>query len=58
MNIDKEKLMILDSVYTTSRYPTEMGLLFSGKPSIEEATVLYNYAYEVWEMVKKELQTE
>lgn len=42
--VNIEKLELLDNVYTSSRYPGEIGLLPFGKPSIQQATEMYDFA--------------
>jgi HEPN domain-containing protein len=34
----------LDEVYISARYPSDLGLLPSGKPSIQDAKELYEFA--------------
>jgi len=48
-NVDRVLLNMLDSVYTTSRYPGDIGLTPDGKPSTEEAMQLYEFAKYVFE---------
>lgn len=48
-DFDGDSLLILNSVYTESRYPSGFGLLPSGKPRIEEARLLLSFATEVME---------
>ncbi len=47
--IDIEKLELLDKVYTTSRYPGEVGLMPFGKPNTEEVTEMYEFAKYIYE---------
>jgi HEPN domain-containing protein len=44
---DMEMLERLDTVYTESRYPDDMGLLPYGKPTIEDAKEFYRFAQAV-----------
>jgi HEPN domain-containing protein len=53
---DTDMLERLDAVYTESRYPNEMGLLPYGKPTIEDARLFYDFAREVYEQIKVELE--
>ena len=46
----------LEAVYIQSRYPGEMGLLPSGKPSQAEAQAFYNFAQKWFQEVKTTLQ--
>ena len=41
-------IQLLDSLYTESRYPGEVGLLESGKPTLDEATEFYEFAINVF----------
>ena len=45
--IDIVELALLDSVYTASRYPGDMGLIESGMPTKGEATQLYEIAKKI-----------
>ncbi len=47
--VDKEKLRQIDEVYTTSRYPGDLGLMPDGKPSCKEAKEMYEFAKEIYE---------
>lgn len=53
--VELSELALLDSVYTSSRYPGEIGVLDSGKPTIKEATQLYEIAKKLYEMVLQKL---
>ncbi len=48
-SVDKEKLRQIDEVYTTSRYPGDLGLLPDGKPSIKEAKEMYEFAKQIYD---------
>ena len=56
IDISLDILKLLDSLYITSRYPVEFGLLPDGKPSVEEAKEFYNFALSIYEQVKKILE--
>jgi len=43
-SVDNVMLQITDTVYTTSRYPSDLGLLPEGKPTKELAIQLYEFA--------------
>jgi len=47
--IDSTLLQTLDTVYTTSRYPSDLGLIPLGKPTKELATKLYEFAKYIYE---------
>ncbi len=55
-DIDLDVLDQLDSVYTESRYPNEMGLLPYGKPTIEESRRFYSFAKELYLQIKAKLE--
>ncbi len=45
------ELDALDSVYTSSRYPSDIGLISTGKPTLSESTELYEIAKKIFEIV-------
>lgn len=47
-DIDLTLLQLIDSVYTTSRYPGDLGLMPEGKPSIDLVKKLFNFADQVF----------
>jgi HEPN domain-containing protein len=49
--IDETELEMLDNVYSSSRYPGEIGLLSTGKPSIKESKELYGMALKISEIL-------
>ena len=55
--IKEDKIKMLDRVYIETRYPGDIGMLPDGKPSITEATQLYEFAKNIYEntikMIKK-----
>jgi HEPN domain-containing protein len=46
----------LDEVYISMRYPSDLGLLPYGKPSIQDAKELYDFADEFYHDVRKSLE--
>ena len=54
MNLDVDLNLIkrLDEVYISARYPSDLGLLPSGKPSTRDAKELYDFADEFYQKVK------
>jgi HEPN domain-containing protein len=54
---DLQTLKFLNELYVDSRYPGDMGLLPSGKPSHNEAKVLIEYANLVHYMILNYLET-
>lgn len=55
IDYDLELIKLLDSLYIESRYPTELGLLPYGKPTLEDAKEFYDFAYNIFEDVCKQL---
>ena len=51
--MDEYQLVILDRVYTSSRYPDDTGLLPNGKPDIQEAKEMYDFAKQVYDSTIK-----
>jgi HEPN domain-containing protein len=51
IEIDYEKLELLNELYIDSRYPGDMGLLPYGKPTIEDAKEFYEFAKDVFDRV-------
>ena len=49
--IEIRELMALDSVYTSSRYPSDIGMLASGKPTRQDAQALYESAKNIFEAI-------
>jgi len=46
--VDNVMLQITDTVYTTSRYPSDLGLVPDGKPSKDLAVQLYEFAKNIY----------
>jgi HEPN domain-containing protein len=53
--VDLNMLELLDKIYLTSRYPGEMGLLPEGKPTLDEAKEMYEFAKYVFSKTNKML---
>src|SRR5208283_1797861 len=47
-DFDEDVLDKLDKLYIDARYPSELGLLPYGKPTIEDARDFYNFARDVY----------
>jgi len=47
LDIDEKKLLVINEVYTESRYPGELGLTPDGMPTNEEAKEFIEYAKEI-----------
>ena len=55
LGIDEKKMILLNEVYTETRYPSDLGLLPDGLPSGKQANDFLEYAKEVKAIVSYEL---
>jgi HEPN domain-containing protein len=55
--IDETELEMLDNVYTSSRYPGEIGLLSTGKPSLIESKDLYEIALRIYTILLRSIES-
>lgn len=46
-------LLSLDSVYTSSRYPIDIGMIATGKPTQQEAREFYESAKKIFDVITK-----
>lgn len=53
---DMDMLDRLDAVYIEARYPGDMGLLPTGKPTVDEAIELYSFANDILNDILQRLQ--
>jgi len=53
--VDSLMLQKTDTVYTTSRYPSDLGLMPDGKPTKELAEQLYEFSKYIYEKTLKML---
>ena len=53
---DMDMLDRLDAVYIEARYPGDMGLLPTGKPTSDEATDLFGFANDIFQRLRTSLQ--
>lgn len=53
---DESLIIALDSLYIESRYTGEFGLLPNGKPSQKQSQLFYDFADEVYNVVKYHLE--
>ena len=49
--VDEDQLDILNQVYVSGRYPMDMGILPTGRPSLDEAAQMVTFAVQVFERV-------
>ena len=54
--VDLSLLKTLDSLYIEARYPGELGLLPSGRPTLDDSRRFYEYARWVFESVSSKLR--
>lgn len=55
--IDMKLLRILDSLYIEARYPSEFGLLPSGRPTLTDASAFYEFARSIFETIDNQLKS-
>ena len=55
LEIDQEIFDQINELYIDSRYPTDLGLLPDGKPSLEITKKFYNTATKIYNDIKKYL---
>ena len=53
LDLDLNIIKRLDEVYISTRYPGDLGLLPSGKPTIQDAKELFDFAEAIYRNVKK-----
>ena len=59
ISIDEEDILEdLNQLYIDSRYPGELGLLPSGKPSMKKAKVFYEFAQNLFNKVCEILEID
>jgi len=56
--VDEDMLEKTDTVYTETRYPGDIGMLPEGKPSIDEAKELYEFAFNIFQKTKASLMKD
>ena len=54
--IEETELEMLDSIYTSSRYPGNIGLLSTGKPSMAEGKELYEIALKIYSILVQSIE--
>jgi HEPN domain-containing protein len=55
LDIDENKLDVINEVYTESRYPFDLGMLPDGMPTVEQAKEFVEYAKEIKTIINFEL---
>jgi len=56
LGIDETKLLLINEVYTASRYPGDFGLAADGMPTNKQAKEFIEYAKEVKAIINTELK--
>jgi HEPN domain-containing protein len=56
LEVDIDFIKRLDEVYISTRYPSDLGLIPSGRPSTQDAKELYDFANTFYRNVKKLLE--
>ena len=56
LDVDLDIIKRLDEVYISTRYPGDLGLLPSGKPTIQDAKELFDFADALYHDVKNLLE--
>ncbi|BCD60680.1 MULTISPECIES: HEPN domain-containing protein [unclassified Nitratiruptor] len=54
---DQETIELLDALYIEARYPGDLGLLPTGKPSLEEAKRFYQYAKNTLQTISQRIHS-
>ena len=58
IDVDNEDILDdLNDLYIDSRYPNSFGLLPNGKPTLEEAKEFYEFSNDIFDKVRKVLDT-
>ena len=57
-SVSETELEMLDSIYTSSRYPGDIGLLSTGKPSMAESKELYEIALKVYYIIVQSIEAK
>ncbi len=55
---DSELLVDMDDLYIESRYPSDLGLLPNGKPTLDEAKEFYVFAKNVYDRIYELVDSE
>ena len=58
LELDLRRLQMLNDMYIDACYPSELGLLPYGRPTLEDARQFYQFAAEIYQKVRKLLTEE
>ena len=53
LELDDEKLLLLNDIYIDSRYPADFGVLPSGQPGEQEAKIAYGNAKDIDKILRE-----
>ena len=56
IELNEDKLELLNKLYIDARYPSDLGLLPGGKLTLEDAREFYKFAEEVFHKIKEILE--
>lgn len=56
--VDQTLLNVLNSIYTSSQYPSDLGILPDGNPSVSDAEEMYLFASKIFEETKAQLNSQ
>ena len=56
-DVDKQLLLQISEVYSDARYPSDLGLIPTGKPSVETAKLYENFAESIYNIILEKLNT-
>jgi HEPN domain-containing protein len=56
-DVDKQLLLHISEVYSDARYPSDLGLIPTGKPSVETAKLYENFAESIYNIILEKLNT-
>lgn len=58
LQFDEDVLGLINQLYIESRYPGDLGLLPTGRPSVKQAQVFYEAAHQIYNDVKQFLENQ
>jgi len=58
LQFDEDALGLINQLYIESRYPGDLGLLPTGRPTCEQAKVFYTTAQQIYDDVKQFLENQ
>lgn len=58
LQFDEDVLGLINQLYIESRYPGDLGLLPTGRPSVKQAQIFYETARQIYDDVKQFLENQ